>query len=701
MNHTDTLFLAIAVTVNSKSLRDKGELVNSNGGIFNKDDSTSEIVYDEEIRSDAEDPERVLVDSHENMFNKDNNTSEIVYDEEIRSDDEYPADYIDERFKKPDNGFSKFKPCRKRPCPTARPTIRPTISPSSPTPVTVDPMKDPAEKAKCLKECKLTKNFDPVCGSDGKTYVNPGQLKCARNCGYDVQEVSAGPCDNQITESPTSQSPIDPAEKAKCLRQCKITKKFDPVCGSDGKTYANPGHLECAKNCGFDVQKVSSGPCDNPITQSPTSQSPDTVQSIQNCIHKCPTLTPEYNPVCGTDGVTYKNPSKMQCARSCGVNVVLARRGRCPTSVVTSTEASTTTSRNPVDDKLKCLKTCKVSPHLYPICGSDGITYSNPSYLMCARKCGTDVLMVSEGRCPLNSTTTTTTTTTTATPIITTTELPADVRDCIKKCPVTTEHNPVCGSNGVTYENPGHFMCAHFCDIKVHFVSNGECAESTTVTSTTQIIDPEETARCVQNCPVTSEYNPKCGSNGVTYANPGRLECAAFCGVKVTEAYSGMCGSRQSSSTSTTTRRPWKDITAVNECIRKCPVPSDYRPVCGTDFKMYFSVQRLECVRNCGVGRRYTGSLKQLVSTASICDRMGNYSLLCTHIHQTARAVVSGGLQRGEISSCSQAVARYTLTARAVTALAQLPPPALFIPRHARTFAAANSTSPPSSSEQK
>lgn len=141
MNHTDTLFLAIAaVTANSKSPRDKGELVNSNGGIFNKDDSTSEIVYDEEIRSDAEDPERVLVDCHENICNKDDNTSEIVYDEEIRSDDEYPADYIDERFKKPDNGFSKSKRCRKRPCPTARPIIRPTNSPSPPTPVTVDPM---------------------------------------------------------------------------------------------------------------------------------------------------------------------------------------------------------------------------------------------------------------------------------------------------------------------------------------------------------------------------------------------------------------------------------------------------------------------------------------------------------------------------------------------------------------------------------
>ncbi|KAI5636274.1 hypothetical protein NE865_11038 [Phthorimaea operculella] len=38
---------------------------------------------------------------------------------------------------------------------------------------------------------------------------------------------------------------------------------------------------------------------------------------------------------------------------------------------------------------------------------------------------------------------------------------------------------------------------------------------------------------CIRSCPVTSEYNPVCGSNNVTYSNPGRLECAKFCGVDV------------------------------------------------------------------------------------------------------------------------------------------------------------------------
>lgn len=55
---------------------------------------------------------------------------------------------------------------------------------------------------------------------------------------------------------------------------------------------------------------------------------------------------------------------------------------------------------------------------------------------------------------------------------------------------------------------------------------------STTTTSTTERSRDRRPNACQLRCHtrITNEYNPRCGSDGITYYNPGKLDCAKRCG---------------------------------------------------------------------------------------------------------------------------------------------------------------------------
>ncbi|KAJ3666067.1 hypothetical protein Zmor_001522 [Zophobas morio] len=58
------------------------------------------------------------------------------------------------------------------------------------------------------------------------------------------------------------------------------------------------------------------------------------------------------------------------------------------------------------------------------------------------------------------------TTTTTASPQYTT---------CIRRCPVTPQYNPICGTNRITYNNESHLRCAQQCGLSVQRAFGGSC----------------------------------------------------------------------------------------------------------------------------------------------------------------------------------------------------------------------------------
>lgn len=61
------------------------------------------------------------------------------------------------------------------------------------------------------------------------------------------------------------------------------------------------------------------------------------------------------------------------------------------------------------------------------------------------------------------------------------------------------------------------------------FFLGGTSVDNSGTTTTT----PSPAFRsCLSNCPTINNYNPVCGSNGVTYDNQYKLECARRCGLR-------------------------------------------------------------------------------------------------------------------------------------------------------------------------
>uniref|UniRef100_A0A1B6MC04 Kazal-like domain-containing protein n=1 Tax=Graphocephala atropunctata TaxID=36148 RepID=A0A1B6MC04_9HEMI len=83
---------------------------------------------------------------------------------------------------------------------------------------------------------------------------------------------------------------------------------------------------------------------------------------------------------------------------------------------------------------------------------------------------------------------------------------------------------------------------------------------------------------CVRNCPNTPEYNPVCGSDRVTYRNPGRLRCEQRCGkASVNINHYGNCIATTAMPATTTT-------TSFSTTSTTTPRPSTTRPPFSRNF---------------------------------------------------------------------------------------------------------------------
>ena len=146
---------------------------------------------------------------------------------------------------------------------------------------------DCIDPAKINPDAVCTTDYDPVCGCNGVTYMNACAADAAGVINY-----TAGPCsDNNgcydpvyvVTNSGTNVNYTDGAITVSC------DDYEEPVCGCNGVTYMNSCYAEASG-----ITFYTQGSCDDTCID-PANMNPD------------PVCTQEYDPVCGCNGITYPN----------------------------------------------------------------------------------------------------------------------------------------------------------------------------------------------------------------------------------------------------------------------------------------------------------------------------------------------------------------------------------------------------------
>ncbi|KAK8723645.1 hypothetical protein OTU49_011477 [Cherax quadricarinatus] len=484
----------------------------------------------------------------------------------------------------------------------------------------------PVTASSCPEHCGRI--YTPLCGSDGLTYNNPCLLEIA-NCknkeagGIGVVSVAEGPCgapDVSGSEQPSVAAPV-----SSCKEQC--TKIYIPVCGSDGVTYNNPCILK-AEDCkrkekgGSGLSIAYEGRCERPTVpgQKPSGHESEvpsvplvdttvTPTTASSCPEQCVRV---YTPVCGSDGLTYNNPCLLEIANcknkeAGGSGVVLVSEGACgdPSGLVVVDRVaaeddhpvvSAVGDSSPVSPpKSSCKEQCT---KIYtPVCGSDGVTYNNLCILG-ATDCriretgGTGVSVAYEGLCerptvpgqkPSGHES--------EVPSVPLVDTPTTASSCPEQC--VRIYTPVCGSDGLTYNNPCLLEIAN-CKNKeaggsgVVVVSEGACGATDVTEAPVAAVDqtaepsqeylPPPSTSCYRDC--TTILLPVCGSDGITYNNECLLDVAS-------------CKSRQLggrgiyivSEGSCDDVKPTVDIKQASACREECS--KIHLPVCGSDGNTY------------------------------------------------------------------------------------------------------------------
>ncbi|XP_016135597.1 agrin isoform X1 [Sinocyclocheilus grahami] len=508
------------------------------------------------------------------------------------------------------NTQRRIKVMRKGPCALKDPCSEVTCSFGSTCIQSSDGLS-----AKCM--CPLSCENVPkhvVCGSDGLDYQSECELHmkaCATQKNIRVHHQGrCDPCSDTLNSLSVA-----------CRVNPKTYKQFTfapadscppdstPICASDGHTYYSECQMErTALQNNLELKKVSSGSCKEK-RGCPNGCKFNAMCLLENGEFQC-SCDPiqcdgTYKPLCGKDGKTYPNDCERKL-EECRIetDIPIKQQGPCDLNLESPCLKKTcefgavcvVKNSKPV---CECSDACPQDQD--PVCGSDGHTYSS-SCQMKAMGCALQkkIQMQHKGPCADES----------CNNCSFGAICDAQTGRCVcpKGCLETRQ--PVCGSDGMTYENECKLnveACTKQLDLRV--VAHGECKTcGSTVCSWG--------ARCVENqceCQQCTgqPVKPVCGNDGNTYNNDCELRLASCKKQrKIEVAKPGVCdedcGSGGSGSGSETCEQDrcrryggsWDDDTEDDRCV--CDFTCQTVPhssVCGSDGNTYTSECELKKAR--------------------------------------------------------------------------------------------------------